>query len=117
MNYYEFRDELKNLLGLYNKEKRKNKVYTEILKQNENRAKIKTCMTHNLPDNAEIICMIREDFERNFGNDYVNKDKKRIVVISTHQNLDNLKKNIKKDYNIKDFKFINDKEKSIIREV
>ena len=48
---------------------------------------------------------------------YVNKDKKRIVVISTHQNLDNLKKNIKKDYNIKDFKFINDKEKSIIHEV
>ena len=77
MNYYEFRDELKNLLGLYNKEKRKNKVYTELLKQNENRAKIKTCMTHNLPDNAEIICMIREDFERNFGNDYVNKDKIR----------------------------------------
>ena len=48
---------------------------------------------------------------------FVNKDKKRIVVISTHQNLDNLKKNIKKDYIIKDFKFINDKEKSIIREV
>ena len=56
-------------------EKEKNKVYTELLKQNENRAKIKTCMTHNLPDNAEIICMIREDFERNFGNDYISKDK------------------------------------------
>lgn len=48
---------------------------------------------------------------------FVNKDKERIVVISTHQNLDNLKKNIKKDYNIKDFKFTNDKEKSIIQEV
>ena len=48
---------------------------------------------------------------------FVNKDRKRIVVISTHQNLDNLKKNIKKDYIIKDFKFINNKEKSIIREV
>ena len=33
------------------------------------------CMTHNMPDNAEIICMIREDFERNFGNDYISKDK------------------------------------------
>ena len=68
---------LKKLYDLYNKEKEKNKVYTELLKQNENRAKIKTCMTHNLPDNAEIICMIREDFERNFGNDYISKDKIR----------------------------------------
>ena len=48
---------------------------------------------------------------------YVNKDKKRIVVISTHQNLDNLKNNIKQNYVIKDFKFTNDKEKSIITQL
>ena len=48
---------------------------------------------------------------------YANKDKKRIVVISTHQNLDNLKNNIKKDYNIKEFEFVNNKEKSIIKEI
>ena len=48
---------------------------------------------------------------------YVNKDKKRIVVISTHQNLDNLKNRIKNKYTIKNFEFINDKEKSIIHEV
>lgn len=34
-------------------------------------------MTHNMPENAEIVCMIREDFERNFGNDYISKDKIR----------------------------------------
>ena len=60
-----------------NKEKEKNKGYQELLKQNEFRRKIETCMTHNMPKNAEIICMIREDFERNFGNDYINKDKIR----------------------------------------
>ena len=48
---------------------------------------------------------------------YANKDKKRIIIISTHQNLDNFKKNIKKEYNIKEFEFIKADEKSIINEL
>jgi len=62
------------ILNLIKKQQEEIEYYK---KQNENRTKIKTCMTHNLPDNAEIICMIREDFERNFGNDFISKDKIR----------------------------------------
>lgn len=50
------------------------------IKQNENIGKIKTCMTHNMPDNVEIVCMVREDFERNFGNYYISKDKIREII-------------------------------------
>ena len=48
---------------------------------------------------------------------YANKDKKRIIVISTHQNLDNLKKRINKDFIIKELEFIKKEEKSIINEL
>ena len=46
---------------------------------------------------------------------FANSDRKRIVVISTHQNLDKFKKRINKQFNIKEFEFIKDKEKSIIK--
>ena len=48
---------------------------------------------------------------------YANKDRKRIIVISTHQNLDNLKNRIKNKYTIKNYEFINNNEKSIIKEI
>ena len=60
------------------------------IKQNENIEKVKMCMTHNLPNNAEIVCMIREDFERNFGNDFISKDKIRAKI----EDLKSLSKNI-----------------------
>ena len=36
---------------------------------------------------------------------YSNKDKKRIVIISTHQNIDKFKNDIKNKYEIRNFKF------------
>ena len=45
---------------------------------------------------------------------FANNDRKRIVVISTHQNLDKFKERINKEFKIKEFDFIKDKEKSII---
>lgn len=45
---------------------------------------------------------------------YANNDRKRIVVISTHQNLDKFKERINKEFKIKEFDFIKDKEKSKI---
>ena len=47
---------------------------------------------------------------------YANKDKKRIVIISTHQNIDRFKENIKKDYKIRNFKFVKEDECNYIRE-
>ena len=77
---------IQGLVDLYNKEKEKNEAYKELLKHNEFRRKIETCMTHNMPENAEIICMIREDFERNFGNDYISKDKIREILKDIDEN-------------------------------
>ena len=68
---------VEHLLDLYNKEKEENKYYEQQIKQKENIENVKICMTHNLPNDAEIVCMIREDFKRNFGNDYVSKDRIR----------------------------------------
>ena len=48
---------------------------------------------------------------------YANKDKKRIIVISTHQNIDGFKNKMSKDYKIKSFNFIKGKENSTIKEI
>ena len=47
---------------------------------------------------------------------YANKDKKRIVIISTHQNIDKFKENINKDYKIRNFKFVKEDEFNYIKE-
>lgn len=48
---------------------------------------------------------------------YSNKDKKRIVIISTHQNIDKFKDNIKNEYKIRDFKFIKEDNINYIKEL
>lgn len=48
---------------------------------------------------------------------YSNKDKKRMVIISTHQNIDKFKENIKNEYKIRNFKFIKKNENSYIKEI
>ena len=48
---------------------------------------------------------------------YSNKDKKRIIIISTHQNIDKFKDNIKNEYKIRNFKFIKENENSYIKEL
>ena len=52
---------IEKLLDLYDKEKEKNKVI-EIFR-------------NDMPEDTEIVCMRKEDFERNFGNEYISKDK------------------------------------------
>lgn len=47
---------------------------------------------------------------------YSNKDKKRIVIISTHQNIDKFKKNINDEYKIRNFKFVKENEVNYIKE-
>ncbi len=58
---YEYYIKLRNMLDLYNREKEKNQVI-EVFRK-------------DLPENVNIVCMIRDDFERNF--DFVSKDKIR----------------------------------------
>ena len=48
---------------------------------------------------------------------YSNKDKKRIIIISTHQNIDKFKNDIKNDYTIRDFNFIKENNISYIKEI
>ena len=48
---------------------------------------------------------------------YSNKDKKRIVIISTHQNIDKFKDNIKNEYKIRNFKFIKEDNINYIKEI
>ena len=48
---------------------------------------------------------------------YSNKDKKRMVIISTHQNIDKFKENIKNEYKIRNFQFIKKNENSYIEEI
>lgn len=47
---------------------------------------------------------------------YANKDKKRIIIISTHQNIDKFKKGINDEYKIRNFKFIKENETNYIKE-
>ena len=47
---------------------------------------------------------------------YSNKDKKRIIIISTHQDIDRFKENIKSKYKIRNFKFMKENENSYISE-
>ena len=47
---------------------------------------------------------------------YSNKDKKRIIIISTHQNIDRFKNNIKNEYKIRNFKFVKEDNINYIKE-
>lgn len=48
---------------------------------------------------------------------YANKDKKRIIVISTHQNIDGFIANLESEYTFKSFFFEKDGDKNVIKEV
>lgn len=47
---------------------------------------------------------------------YSNKDKKRIIIISTHQNIDKFKDDIKNEYKIRNFIFVKENEINCIKE-
>ena len=47
---------------------------------------------------------------------YSNKDKKRMIIISTHQNIDKFKEGIKNEYKIRNFKFIKENNINYIKE-
>ena len=47
---------------------------------------------------------------------YSNKDKKRIIILSTHQNIDRFKNNIKNEYKIRNFKFVKEDNINYIKE-
>jgi len=48
---------------------------------------------------------------------YANKDKKRIVVISTHQNIDGFIANLNSEFTFKSFFFVKEGDKNMIKEV
>lgn len=48
---------------------------------------------------------------------YVNNDKKRIVIISTHQNIDGLKHNLASEYIFKNLYFSKDGENNLVKEI
>lgn len=47
---------------------------------------------------------------------YSNKDKKRMIIISTHQNIDKFKNDIKNEYKIRNFKFVKEDNINCIEE-
>ena len=48
---------------------------------------------------------------------YANKDKRRIVIISTHQNIDGFISNLSSEFTFKSFYFEKDGDKNVIKEV
>ena len=48
---------------------------------------------------------------------YANKDKKRIIIISTHQNIDGFKNNISNKYKIRNYIFVNENNENILKEI
>lgn len=60
------RNSIFGILDLYNKQK-------ETIKELETRAKF--CKVHDLPKDVVSIVFYKEDFERNFGNDFISKEK------------------------------------------
>ena len=48
---------------------------------------------------------------------YCNQDKKRIVIISTHQNIDGFKQKLANEYTFRNLQFKKDGEKNIVREI
>lgn len=48
---------------------------------------------------------------------YCNKDKKRIVIISTHQNIDGFKQKLANEYTFRNLQFKKDGEKNIVKEI
>lgn len=48
---------------------------------------------------------------------YCNKDKKRIIIISTHQNIEGFKSKLADEYNFRNLEFKKDGEKNIINEI
>lgn len=48
---------------------------------------------------------------------YVNEDKKRIVIISTHQNIDGFKKKMSDNYTFRNLQFMKDGEKNLVLEI
>ena len=48
---------------------------------------------------------------------FANSDKKRIVIISTHQNIDGFKKNLENEYSFRNLKFTKEGEMNLVREI
>lgn len=48
---------------------------------------------------------------------FANSDKKRIVIISTHQNIDGFKKNLENEYSFRNLKFAKEGEMNLVREI
>ena len=48
---------------------------------------------------------------------FANSDKKRIVIISTHQNIDGFKKNLENEYSFRNLKFTKEGKMNLVREI
>ena len=72
--------------------------------------------TSGLDDKAE---MESADAERilEYIVRYVNSDKKRITIISTHQNIDGFKEKLSSEYTFKNFQFVKEGEYNLIKKI
>lgn len=72
--------------------------------------------TSGLDDKAEIESA---DAERilEYIVRYVNSDKKRITIISTHQNIDGFKEKLSSEYTFKNFQFVKEGEYNLIKKI
>lgn len=68
--YNALAERIQELLDLYKQEKEKNKVI-ELFRK-------------DMSSVVEIVCMRKEDFERNYESDYISKDKIREVIEKSH---------------------------------
>ena len=48
---------------------------------------------------------------------YANSDKKRIVIISTHQNIDGFKQKLANEYKFRNLQFAKEGEYNLVREI
>lgn len=48
---------------------------------------------------------------------YANKDKRRIVIISTHQNIDGFKQNLANEYTFRNLQFVKEGECNLVKEI
>lgn len=83
-------ESLEILLDLYNEQKERLKELEEIEKEHkkqngELQERVKFCKVHNLPEDVESIVFYKEDFERNFGNDFISKEKIKAKIKELEQ--------------------------------
>ncbi len=110
----------------------KEKSYGNSLSNGQNQRLILAKMLYWIDENIDVVvldeCTSGLDDKNNGGHadaqkilEYItnecNKDKKRIVIISTHQNVDEFKMKTSNNYRVRDFSFEKTDDNNIVKEV